>query len=158
MKVRGENSVFCLLEKKIWGMTAPLTLADALENAQKRVSDLLQHPDDLTVKLDQLRRKFAAEKASVDAILKTSVQAQLDDTHEGLGLVMGAYDVMNMIKGNLKSIDANCLSSRTNIPNYPAVKKVSLAFLGSGFQCLGIAYSPKLCQDQECGHKISATE
>lgn len=106
------------------GGKAPVSLADALENAQHRVADLLQHPDDLTVKLDQLRRKFAAEKASVDAILKTSVQAQLDDTQEGIAAVLGAYDTMSRIKTNLKSIDANCLSSKTNIANYPKVKKV----------------------------------
>lgn len=68
-------------------------MADAIEEAQQRVAELLQHPDDLSSKVAQLKAKFTAEKSSVDAILKTSVQTQLEDSQQGLSILSAASEV-----------------------------------------------------------------
>jgi exocyst complex component 3 len=102
----------------------PVSLADALEESQQRITDLLQHPDDLSTKLPQLKHKFTAEKASVDAILKTSVKGQLDDTAEGLMLLHQAHRVMQAIRENLGTIDTKCLDDKSVIANYAKIKLV----------------------------------
>lgn len=68
-------------------------MAEALEEAQRRIAELLLHPDDLSLRLTQLKTKFMSEKNSIDAILKTSVQSQLEDTQDGLGVLTSASDV-----------------------------------------------------------------
>jgi hypothetical protein len=67
--------------------------SDAIEEAHRRVAELLLHPDDLSLRLAQLKTKFTTEKSSIDAILKTSVQSQLEDTQEGLAVLTNASDV-----------------------------------------------------------------
>ncbi|KAI3658132.1 hypothetical protein MP638_001595 [Amoeboaphelidium occidentale] len=102
-----------------------MTVADALEEAQQKIADLLQHPDDLNTKLSQLRQKFTSEKASIDAILKTSVQSQLDDIQDGMGILTGANETLLTIRSNLETIDKVSLDPKSAIANYPKIKKIS---------------------------------
>ena len=108
------------------GKEEPLSLADALEEAQQRIAQLFQHPDDLSTKLAQTRLRFTTEKASIDAILKTSVQQQLDDIQSGLRVLKGCKDGVGIVQGYLGTIDAGCLDQRGSIANYPKIKQVLL--------------------------------
>lgn len=102
----------------------PKSLADALEEAQIRIAELMLHPDDLTTRLNHLKSKFSQEKASVDAILKASVQQQLGDIQTGLMLLGNASEVISKTKANLGTIDQICLDAKAVITNYPKIKRV----------------------------------
>ncbi len=94
------------------------------DDAQGRLAEQLLHPDDLASKLPQLRHKFIAEKAQVDALLKSHVQSQLDDTEDGMHLLSNAHAVVDRIRANLASVDALCADANTVITNYHKIKKV----------------------------------
>ena len=114
-------------QKKIMEIRAAssvTSLADAFEEAQNRIAELLQHPDDLNSKLKSLQNKFTAEKAAIDTVLKTSVQSQIDDTFDGLKLLSNAHQLVDSIKDNLGMINGIC-SQKSDIRNYPRIKKIS---------------------------------
>lgn len=100
-------------------------LADALENAQKKIVFLLQHPDDLNSnRMYQLKKRLANEKLSIDAVLKTSIRSQLNDAEDGLFQISEAYKVVDRIKENLISIDSMCSNSKNHIHNFGKIQKV----------------------------------
>ncbi|KAJ3129089.1 SNARE-binding exocyst subunit S6 [Nowakowskiella sp. JEL0407] len=99
-------------------------IADATEGAISRITDLLRTPDDLTNKLASVRRKFALERASIDAQLKTAVESQLADAQHGLDVLKESTSDMENVKRNMGVIDKLCADSQNTISNYAQIKKV----------------------------------
>ncbi|KAK9718843.1 SNARE-binding exocyst subunit S6 [Basidiobolus ranarum] len=95
------------------------------EAALLRLADLLKHPDDLTTKVTALRKKFAQEKATIDAQLKSDVQTQFDSVKVGLEKLLSGKNQMDLVKVDLKSIDQICLDSQNEIKNYSRIQKIS---------------------------------
>ncbi|ORX93813.1 exocyst complex component Sec6 [Basidiobolus meristosporus CBS 931.73] len=95
------------------------------EAALLRLADLLKHPDDLNTKVPALRKKFALEKATIDAQLKSDVQTQFDSVKVGLEKLLSGQNQMDLVKVDLKSIDQICLDSQNEIKNYPRIQKIS---------------------------------
>ena len=89
-------------------LPAPLDLgrmeAEAKENAAKHISNLLQRPDQLE-KVDQYKRKIMRKKASVDTMLKTAVQSQLDGVRTGLNQLQSALQDVYEIKQSLDAVE-----------------------------------------------------
>ncbi|KAJ3284204.1 SNARE-binding exocyst subunit S6 [Borealophlyctis nickersoniae] len=100
-------------------------VAEATEAAVVRIADILRHPDDLTNKLPSVRKRFAMERASVDAQLKTAVESQLDDAQRGLETLLVAREETARVKTNLSSIDQLCADAQNTIKNYGRIKKIS---------------------------------
>ncbi|KAJ1562706.1 SNARE-binding exocyst subunit S6 [Nowakowskiella sp. JEL0078] len=100
-------------------------VTDATDGAISRVTDLLRSPDDLTNKLASIRRKFAVERASVDAQLKTAVESQLVDAQRGLDVLHGSLTDIRNVRRNMLDIDRLCADSQNTISNYSRIKKLS---------------------------------
>ena len=105
--------------------TSQITLADALEEAQRRIADAMQHPDSLNTKLALLKSRLSQEKLTIDAVLKTSVQQQLNDIQSGMQTLSRAEDTIKQVKTNLGTIDQVCLDAKATITNYSKIKRVS---------------------------------
>lgn len=102
-------------------------VTDAHEAAVQRVAELLQHPDDLTNKLPTLIKKTAMERASVEAQLKTVMEAQLDTTQKGIDALSRSKSLTDGIKNSLLEMDKICGDSENNIKNYPFIQRISRA-------------------------------
>ncbi|KAJ3048787.1 SNARE-binding exocyst subunit S6 [Rhizophlyctis rosea] len=100
-------------------------VAEATSAAVTRIADILRHPDDLTNKLPSIRKRFAIERASIEAQLKTSVESQLDDAQRGLDILGVAREETKKVKGNLEGIDTLCADAQNTIRNYARIKKIS---------------------------------
>ncbi|KND01143.1 SNARE-binding exocyst subunit SEC6 [Spizellomyces punctatus DAOM BR117] len=100
-------------------------VADATETAVFRLADILRHPDDLTNKLVSVRKRFALERATIDAQLKTAVESQLDDAQRGLDTLSSSKDETERIKTNLSNIDQLCAAAQNTIRNYGRIKRIS---------------------------------
>ncbi|KAJ3162239.1 SNARE-binding exocyst subunit S6 [Geranomyces variabilis] len=100
-------------------------VTDATETAVFRIADILRHPDDLTNKLATVRKRFALERASIDAQLKTAVESQLDDAQRGLDTLAMTKGETLRIRSNLTAVDERCTAAQNTIRNYARIKKIS---------------------------------
>ncbi|XP_023231105.1 exocyst complex component 3-like [Centruroides sculpturatus] len=80
--------------------------AEAKATAAKHVANMLQRPDQLE-KVEQYKRRVGRKKASVEAMLKTAMQTQLDGVKLGLNQLQTALQDIQDIKSNLKEIEGN---------------------------------------------------
>ncbi|KAJ3190257.1 SNARE-binding exocyst subunit S6 [Gaertneriomyces sp. JEL0708] len=100
-------------------------VADATETAIFRIADVLRHPDDLTNKLAYVRKRFALERASIEAQLKTAVESQLDDAQRGLDTLVHSKQETARIRENLSNVDQLCAGTQNTVRNYARIKKIS---------------------------------
>ncbi|KAI9034366.1 exocyst complex component Sec6-domain-containing protein [Hyaloraphidium curvatum] len=99
------------------------TVADAHEAAAQQISERFKHGD--FDRLLAFKRKLVAEKASIDAQLKTAVQTQVDDAVRALALLSTTRDDMDAIGRNLETVDRLSNDAQTMVQNYPKIKKIS---------------------------------
>ncbi|GLH02675.1 Exocyst complex component 3 [Gryllus bimaculatus] len=78
--------------------------AEAKATAAKHVINMLQRPGQLE-KVEQYKRRVSRKKASVEAMLKTAMQSQLDGVRVGLNQLQSALQDIRSIKENLKWIE-----------------------------------------------------
>jgi len=76
---------------------------DARASALKQVCNMLQRPDQLE-KIDQYKRRLNRKKASVDAMLKTALQSQLDGVKDGLANMRLAVNELDQVKDGLDDV------------------------------------------------------
>ncbi|KAI9099318.1 exocyst complex component Sec6-domain-containing protein [Phlyctochytrium arcticum] len=100
-------------------------VADATETAVFRIADILRHPDDLTNKLASVRKRFALERATIDAQLKSAVESQLDDAQRGLDTLAASSVETERVKANLGEVDSLCAAAQNTIRNYARIKRIS---------------------------------
>ncbi|XP_063225953.1 exocyst complex component 3 [Bacillus rossius redtenbacheri] len=86
---------------------------EAKATATKHVINMLQRPEQLE-KVEQYKRRVARKKASVEAMLKTAMQSQLDGVRVGLNQLQSALHDIRDIKENLKWIEES-------FPSVPAL-------------------------------------
>ncbi|KAJ3211678.1 SNARE-binding exocyst subunit S6 [Dinochytrium kinnereticum] len=98
---------------------------EAREAAVFRIQEILKHPDDLVNKLALVRKKLAAERASIDAQLRTAVETQLEEIQHGMDVLNFSEKETSQIQTNLSSIDSLWSTSKNNISNYSRIKTIS---------------------------------
>lgn len=108
--------------------------AEAKDSAIQRISDILRHPDDLTNKLDKIRKKIGHERAIIEAQLKTALEAQLENVGRGLDANEMCKNMTLRMKDSLLSMDALCSNSQNTIKNYAYIKKVNLININKRYQ------------------------
>ncbi|KAK9497914.1 hypothetical protein O3M35_003813 [Rhynocoris fuscipes] len=84
-------------------MDIELLEKDAQATATKHVINMLQRPGQLE-KVEQYKRRVSRKKVSVEAMLKTTMQSQLDGVCVGLGQLQFALQEIKTIKTNISSI------------------------------------------------------
>jgi len=87
--------------------------ADARAKAAKHVANMLARPDQLE-KVNQLTWRVSRKKASVEAMLKTAMQSQLDGVRTGLNLLERALTDISEIKNNMNEME----SALGGVPQY----------------------------------------
>lgn len=97
------------MEKSNWNMEE--LEAEAKAKGSKYVMGILQRPGQLE-RVDQYKQRVGRKKASVEALLKTALQSQLDDVCQGLELLQSAQNDIKEIKSNMAWVKG----SITNIP------------------------------------------
>ncbi|KAI8928085.1 exocyst complex component Sec6-domain-containing protein [Entophlyctis helioformis] len=100
-------------------------VADAHEAAVLRIADMLRHPDDLTNKLPLARKKVAMERASIEAQLKTVMEAQLDGTQKGIDALRFCRGETAKVRAALTHMDSLCGESSNVIKNFAHIKRMS---------------------------------
>ena len=100
--------------------------AEATASAIQRISDILRHPDDLTNKLPNLRKKVAFERTNIEAQLKTAIELQLGNAARGLETLKYSKSETLAMKNTLLQMDKVCSGAQNTIRNYSQIKKVLL--------------------------------
>ena len=77
---------------------------EARSKAAKHVANMLARPDQLE-KVNQLTWRVTRKKASVEAMLKTAMQSQLDGVRTGLNLLENALTDISHIKTNMAEME-----------------------------------------------------
>ncbi|KAJ3103186.1 SNARE-binding exocyst subunit S6 [Phlyctochytrium planicorne] len=98
---------------------------EAREAAVFRIQEILKHPDDLVNKLSLVRKKLSAERALIDAQLRTAVETQLEEIQHGMDVLHFSGQETAQVQNNLSSIDGLWATSKNNISNYARIKKIS---------------------------------
>ncbi|XP_047102753.1 exocyst complex component 3 isoform X1 [Schistocerca piceifrons] len=93
-----------VMQSCITDMDVEQLKAEARATAAKHVINMLQRPDQLE-KVEQYKRRVSRKKASVEAMLKTAMQSQLDGVKVGLNQLQTALNDIQTIKENLKWIE-----------------------------------------------------
>ncbi|XP_054156663.1 exocyst complex component 3-like [Oppia nitens] len=78
--------------------------ADARQTALKHVSNMLQRPDQLE-KVDQYKKRVVRKMTSVEGMLKTAMQTQLDGVRTGLIHLQTSQQDIDEIKRTLKEVE-----------------------------------------------------
>jgi len=78
--------------------------SEARAKAAKHVANMLARPDQLE-KVHQLTWRVSRKKASVEAMLKTAMQSQLDGVRTGLNLLERALQDISEIKGSMTEME-----------------------------------------------------
>ena len=99
--------------------------ADAQEAAIARLRQLLRHPDDLLVKVRQLRRKLGSERSAIDAQLSAAKQAQLDEWGNAMRTVTVTERHVVDMQTRLEGVEKLGRDTKSIIPNYTAIREVS---------------------------------
>ncbi|KAJ2762253.1 SNARE-binding exocyst subunit S6, partial [Coemansia nantahalensis] len=95
--------------------------------AIQRLAKLLRHPDDLTQKAEEVRRKLAQEKMLIDAQLNTDVRRQFDDVQEGLELLCSTTGQIDRVKTDMQKVDDLCGRAQSYLANFDRIRAVSVA-------------------------------
>ncbi|KAJ1730144.1 SNARE-binding exocyst subunit S6 [Coemansia biformis] len=95
--------------------------------AIQRLAKLLRHPDDLTHKAEEVRRKLTQEKLLIDAQLNTDVRRQFDDVQEGLELLCSTTGQIDRVKTDMRKVDELCSRAQSYLANFDRIRKVSVA-------------------------------
>ncbi|KAJ3150536.1 SNARE-binding exocyst subunit S6 [Irineochytrium annulatum] len=98
-------------------------VTESREAAVYRIQEILKHPDDLVNKLSLVRKKLVAERASIDAQLRTAVERQLDEIDQGIQTLDKSGGETGKVLGNLTAIDQQWAQKKNNISNYGRIKK-----------------------------------
>lgn len=112
-------------ESKPFPLNKGATVADANELGLAKLSEIFQHPDDLSTKLALYRRKFAAEKSALDAQLSSLMTAQLGKTATGLENLQKSTGELDIVRGNLATIDGLCVEAGKAIAHYDKIQILS---------------------------------
>ena len=86
---------------------------EARSKAAKHVANMLARPDQLE-KVNQLTWRVSRKKASVEAMLKTAMQSQLDGVRTGLNLLENALTDISEIKSSMSEME----EALGGVPNY----------------------------------------
>ena len=78
--------------------------SEARAKAAKHVANMLARPDQLE-KVHQLTWRVSRKKASVEAMLKTAMQSQLDGVRTGLNLLERALSDISEIKSSMSDME-----------------------------------------------------
>ncbi|XP_072042322.1 exocyst complex component 3-like isoform X2 [Amphiura filiformis] len=97
---------------------------DAIEAASKRVENMLKRPDQLE-RVEQIRRREARKKASVEARLKTAMQSQLDGVRTGLTQLQSALATIKEVRSWVKEVDSKYLECAELSSKLGEVKEVA---------------------------------
>jgi exocyst complex component 3 len=97
---------------------------EAREAGAFRIQEILRHPDDLVNKFNLVRKKVIAERALIDAQLRTAVESQLDDCELGIKSLENSQELTKQVKSNLSSIDSLWDGTSNTIANYARIKRV----------------------------------
>ena len=87
--------------------------SEARSKAAKHVANMLARPDQLE-KVNQLTWRVSRKKASVEAMLKTAMQSQLDGVRTGLNLLEKALADISEIKSSMSEME----EALGGIPSY----------------------------------------
>lgn len=77
---------------------------DAHESATNHVIKMLQRPGTLE-KVEQYKRRLSRKKASVEALLKSAMQSQLDGVRTGLNQLQSSLTDLKKVETNVKSMN-----------------------------------------------------
>ncbi|GAB6023908.1 SNARE-binding exocyst subunit S6, variant 2 [Chamberlinius hualienensis] len=79
--------------------------SEAKARATKQVANMLQRSNQLE-KVEHHKRRISRKKATVEAMLKTAMQSQLDGIRSGLGLFQSTLQELQEIKSNTQDIES----------------------------------------------------
>ncbi|KAJ1549688.1 SNARE-binding exocyst subunit S6, partial [Cladochytrium tenue] len=97
----------------------------AAEAAHARLVAELRHPDDLAARLPQLRARAAADRAQVDAQMRTLLDEQLADARRGVAALLRARSAAAAVRADLSAAHALGDAAGGQIANYEKIKKIS---------------------------------
>ncbi|KAJ2452977.1 hypothetical protein EV183_002562 [Coemansia sp. RSA 2336] len=112
---------------RIDSATSASLTANARQYAIQRLAKLLRHPDDLTYRAEDLRRKLAQEKLLIDAQLNTDVRRQFDDVQEGLELLYSTSSQIGRVKTDMQKVDELCHRAQSYLTNFDRIQQISTA-------------------------------